>query len=82
MSEPYKFLKNMKLQHYETPTDFFLDFHEQLELLQKETTKLKEQENARLREALEQVFSEDRFNEDYVDISTVIKVREALEGEK
>lgn len=37
-----------------------------------------EEENAQLREALEQVFSEDRFNEDYVDIRTVIKVREAL----
>lgn len=33
MSDPFSFLKSMKLSHYETTNDFFTDFHDQLDTL-------------------------------------------------
>lgn len=44
---------------------------------EKEIQTLKQQLQVAV-DALKLVFSEDRFNEDYVDINTVIKVRQAI----
>ena len=43
MSSPIKFLRTMRLSHYEIPSDFMLDMHDQLDKLEQELQKTREQ---------------------------------------
>jgi hypothetical protein len=43
MSSPIKFLRTMRLSHYEIPGDFVLDMHDQLDELEQELQKTREQ---------------------------------------
>lgn len=43
MSSPIKFLRTMRLSHYEIPSDFMLDMHDQLDKLEQELQKTKAQ---------------------------------------